>query len=292
MQVGVSSYSFSRYLSGDIMDIFEVIETSAAMGFAGIEFTDFGPKEEGNDKTEVAARVRECCSKAGIAVMSYTIGADFLNARNGGDWKDEVERLKGELRIAKALGAPMMRHDATTGISREQIGLTDFIDALPILSQGCRMVTEYAAELGIKTMFENHGYFIQDSERCAMLLDKIDHPNMGALVDIGNFLCADDDPLRAVTLMAPRAIHVHAKDFHIKPTSAEPGAGWFRSRGGTWLRCAIAGHGNVDISGCLKALKTAGYDGYVSLEFEGIEDNKQALTIGLENLQNYIKQIG
>lgn len=291
MQVGVSSYSFSRYVSGGTMDIFEVVETSAAMGFAGIEITDFGPKEEGNDRIEVAKRVKECCSKSGIALMSYTIGADFLNARNGGDWKDEVERLKGELRIAKALGAPLMRHDATTGVSKEHIGLADFIEVLPVLSQGCRMVTEYAAELGIRTMFENHGYFIQDSERCALLLDKIDHPNMGALVDIGNFLCADDDPLRAVTLMAPRAIHVHVKDFHTKPTTAEPGAGWFRSRGGVWLRGAIAGHGNVDVEGCLKALKAAGYDGFVSLEFEGMEDNKQALAIGLENIQNYIKRI-
>jgi sugar phosphate isomerase/epimerase len=275
------------------MDIFEVIETAAEMGFAGIEFTDFGPKEVSNDQTEAAGRVKECCSKSGIAVMSYTIGADFLNPRNGGDWKNEVERLKGELRIAKALGAPLMRHDVTTGISKDHTHLADFIDALPVLSQGCRMVTEYAAELGIKTMFENHGYFIQDSERCALLLDKIDHPNMGALVDIGNFLCADDDPLRAVTLMAPRAFHVHAKDFHIKPaSSAEPGAGWFRSRGGNLLRGAIVGHGNVDVTACLKALKSAGYDGFVSLEFEGMEDNKQALTIGLENLKNYIEQIG
>ena len=291
MKIGVSSYSFSRYLSNGIMDIFEVIDTAAKIGFAGLEFTDFGPKEAQSDKIEVAGRVRQRCQDSGIAVMSYTIGADFLKPRNGGVWKDEVERLKGEADIAKALGAPVMRHDVTTGTSPEHIGLADFISVLPVLAQGCRAVTEYAAALGIKTMFENHGFFVQDSERCALLLDEIAHPNMGALVDMGNFLCADEDPVMAVTRIAPRAFHVHAKDFHIKPASADPGTGWFRSRGGIWLRGAIVGHGNVDVSGCLKVIKKAGYDGFVSIEFEGLEDNKQALEIGIKNLQNYIANI-
>lgn len=292
MKIGVSTYSFSRYVGNGDMDIFQVIDTAAQLGFAGIEFTDFGPKEEKSDKIEVAGRVKERCQTAGIGIMSYTIGADFLKPRNGGDWNDEVERLKGELRIAKALGAPLMRHDVTTGISTEKIGLADFIEVLPTLTEACRAVTEYAADLGIKTMFENHGFFVQDSERCAMLLDRIANPNMGSLVDIGNFLCADEDPLRAVTRMSPRAFHAHVKDFHIKSASADPGTGWFRSRGGTWLRGAIVGHGNVDVPACLTALKAGGYDGYVSIEFEGMEDNKQALAVGLENLQKYIARLG
>jgi sugar phosphate isomerase/epimerase len=77
------------------------------------------------------------------------------------------------------------------------------------------------------------------------------------------------------------------KDFHIKCGCADPGQGWFRSRGGTPLRGAIVGHGNVDVPACLKALKAGGYDGYISIEFEGMEDNIQALTIGLDNLRRY-----
>jgi sugar phosphate isomerase/epimerase len=137
-------------------------------------------------------------------------------------------------------------------------------------------------------MSENHGHFYQDSERCEALMKAVNHPNYGALVDIGNFLCADDDPVRAVTRMAPYAFHVHAKDFHIKPLDADPGQGWFRSRGGTCLRGSIVGHGNVDVPGCLKALREGGYDGFVSIEFEGMEDNKLALEIGLANLRRYL----
>jgi sugar phosphate isomerase/epimerase len=291
MKIGVSSYSFSRYLRDEVMDIFGVISAAKEIGFEGIEFTDFGNLTASMSNTDAAKIVKEHCLESGLDVMSYTIGADFLKPRDGGDWKGEVERLKGELNIAKALGAPLMRHDVTTGLPNGKNDLGDFFDVLPVLVDGCKAVTQYAEDLGIKTMFENHGYFIQDSERCALILDKVDHPNMGALVDIGNFLCADDDPMRAVTLMAPRAFHVHAKDFHIKSADTQPGAGWFRSRGGNWLRGSVIGHGNVDVPGCLNALKSAGYDGFVSIEFEGMEDNMQALEIGFQNLKNYITPV-
>ena len=82
------------------------------------------------------------------------------------------------------------------------------------------------------------------------------------------------------------ALHVHAKDFHVKPGSGDdPGRGWFKSRGGNYLRGSIIGHGNVPVRQCIGNLKRAGYDGYVSIEFEGMEDCEQALEIGLENLQ-------
>ena len=63
-----------------------------------------------------------------------------------------------------------------------------------------------------------------------------------------------------------------------------------RSPGGeAWGEGAIVGHGNVDVPPCLAALKTAGYDEFLSIEFEGMEDNKLALEIGLENLRRYTK---
>ena len=43
-----------------------------------------------------------------------------------------------------------------------------------------------------------------------------DSPNYGWLVDMGNFLCADDLPVHAVPIAAPYAFHVHVKDFLYK----------------------------------------------------------------------------
>lgn len=288
MKIGVSSYSFSRYQSEGKLDIFGVINAAAHLGFTGIEFAGFGPGSDCSDIKDFAMRVKDACEQVNLDIMSWTIGADFLNPPGGGSVDDEITRLCGEVDIAVALGAPKMRHDATGGFKGRANDLTDFMQALPIVARGYRGVTEYAVDKGVQTMIENHGFFFQDSDRVAALIDLVGHPNFGALVDIGNFLCADEEPLIAVRQMAPYAFHVHAKDFHIKDANADPGAGWFRSRGGMPLRGAIVGHGNVDTQGCIKILKDAGYDGYLSIEFEGMEDNLVALETGLANLTRYI----
>src|SRR3712207_8560418 len=40
----------------------------------------------------------------------------------------------------------------------------------------------------------------------------------------------------------PYASIVHFKDFYIRPADTDPGEGWFRSRGGKYLRGAIVGN--------------------------------------------------
>lgn len=285
MKLGVSSYSWSRYVSEGRLDLFGVINATAEIGFEGIEFSGFGPTGEGKDPIEFAKQVRDACAKAKLTIMSWTVGADFLKT----NVDEEIDRLKRQVDIAAALGAPAMRHDATSGFLGRTNGLADYIEALPIVARGYAAVSEYAATRGVKTMIENHGFFFQDSERVEALINKVGNPNFGALVDIGNFLCADEEPTRAVKRMAPYAFHVHAKDFHVKRPCDDPGQGWFRSRGGTPLRGAIIGHGNVDVPACLRILKDAGYDGWLSIEFEGMEDNRRALEIGFENLKRYVE---
>ena len=57
------------------------------------------------------------------------------------------------------------------------------------------------------------------------------------------------------------------------------------------LRGAIAGHGVLDLPAQLKLLKQAGYDGFVSLEFEGMEEPTQAITLGLDYLRATLKTL-
>lgn len=134
-------------------------------------------------------------------------------------------------------------------------------------------------------MTENHGTFVQESARVEALIEAVDHPNFGALVDMGNFMCADEAPEKAVGVMAPLAFHVHAKDFLYKPcTARNPGKGWFGTRGGAFLRGTVIGHGVVPVEACLCILKNAGYDGTVAIEFEGMEPCEEAIALSRENL--------
>lgn len=290
MQIGVSSYSFQRYFNDGRLDRLGAVGKAAEMGYDAIEFSGLGLPADDPACLELARQVRDAAGESNLPIWSYTIGADFLAAEGG--WEAEVERLRGELAVAVELGAPSMRHDATRGKGPEHWSDADFDAALGDLASACRAVTEIAADLGIRTMVENHGFFVQDSHRVAKLAEAVDHPNFGVLVDVGNFLCADEEPLDGVRALAGRAFHVHIKDFHRKPADGpNPGEGWMQSRGGNYLRGAITGHGNVDVPACLAALQVGGYAGGISVEFEGLEDNLQALPIALANLRRYVAEL-
>lgn len=71
----------------------------------------------------------------------------------------------------------------------------------------------------------------------------------------------------------------------------DPGRGWNLSRAGNYRRATIFGQGDQPAYQCLKIIYNSGYRGYVSLEFEGMEDNMEAITISMENLNRYLAQI-
>ena len=274
MKIGVSSYSFGKYMQHTGADLFRVCELAKELGFDGIEFTEL-PEPQ----LETAKKLREKCKELDLPIISYTVGADFLK----GD--GEVERVKGQVDVAAALGVPVMRHDACYGY-KDPGYRRGWREAVAEIAPRIRKVTEYAATKGIRTCTENHGYFIQDSLRVETLIRAVDHENYGWLVDVGNFACADEDSVSAVSRAASYAVHVHAKDFLIKPAEGDdPGEGWFPSRSGNYLRGTVVGHGVIPVKQCLRILKAAGYEGYVSLEFEGAEDNIYALRAGLANLR-------
>lgn len=286
MKIGVSSYSFQQLISSGRQDQKSIVRIAREMGFEGIEFTDLNTPE-GLTEEQYAAEIREECERNSLPVISYTIGADMLRFC-GGTNSAEIERVCKKLDVAKILGAPTLRHDIAWGIP-EGCPFKDFDDALPVMVGGAKQITDYAETLGIVTMTENHGFFCQDSERVERIIKGVGSDNFGAMIDIGNFSCADEDNLSAVRRMIPYAKHIHAKDFHIKSAQgADPGEGFFKSRGGNYLRGAIIGHGNVDVSACLNAIKDSGYDGFVSVEFEGMEDCISGIRIGFDNLRAYL----
>ncbi len=280
MFFSVSSYSYSQLTGSGACAEKDLIALARAQGFAGIEFAEIHPPA-GEDKEEYARTLAKEAKAQGIAIVAYCIGADLLN---GG--QAEIERLKGEVDIAAALGVSVMRHDATGGYPRETRSQRGFNNALPVIAAGYKEVTAYAKTKGIRTCIENHGYFCQDSARVEAIINCVADENFGALVDIGNFLCADEDPAVAVGNIAPYAFHVHCKDFHKKSGNGfVPPDGFFRTRGGNYLRGAIIGHGVVPVLQCVRLLKEAGYDGWFTVEFEGMEEAKTGVAAGLSTLK-------
>ena len=288
MKISVSSYSFSQLLNSGERTQLTLVELAKEMGFDAIEFTDLCPLE-GITEEEYAKQIKAESERVGLPVSSYTVGADFINAQN---IEDEIARICRKVDTASILGVNVMRHDATSGFKGNEAKYKGFDQALPLLIKGCKAVTDYAKRYGIETCVENHGFFSQESLRVEKLVNGVADENFGFLIDIGNFACADDPSPVAVGRLAPYAKYVHAKDFHIKSGNAiNPGRGFFRSRGGNYLRGAIIGHGDIPVMQCLSILKNSGYDGYVSIEFEGMENAVDGISTGLENLRNMLKII-
>ena len=285
MKLGVSSYSFEKYRKNTGAGYFEICDIAKRIGFDGIEFTEI--EKEGVDgcvsEIECAEKIKAHCDEIGLEVVAYAVGADLLSE----DKKAEEEKLFAHLRIAKALGVKVMRHDVCYALPREH--LYSYRDAIREMTPSIRRVTEYAKTLGIRTCTENHGYIFQSPERVEELILSVSDENYGWLCDMGNFMCSDDDPIRAVSIAAPYAFHAHVKDFIFKArnTGIKP-EGFFETRGGNYLRGTVVGHGVVPVVNCVSILKKAGYDGYISLEFEGAEDNIFALEAGYKYLKAII----
>ena len=276
MKISVSSYSFGKYRE---LGMEGLIAKAREMGFEGIEFL-------GKDIRDVehARSLRALAEQAGIEIVALCASADFI--KNGID--AEVENLCRLVDITAALGAPIMRHDITAGDkSGAKVGIS-YDAMLERLADAVRRVTVYAQSKGVRTVTENHGFFSQDAERVEKLINAVGHENFGALVDVGNFMCADEDPWKSVGILAPYAYHVHAKDFFKKSgIEPDPGKGWFRTRGGDFLRGTIIGHGDARVAQSLYVLKKSGYDGYISIEFEGMEDPLVGIELGLQNLRAF-----
>lgn len=292
MKFSVSLYSFFGAICSGKATPLECVAKAKELGFDAVEAVDFvnfrGTPEE---MVQQAKELKTEADKNGLAVSSLAIGADFLNGSDG-DTKKEIERVKRYVDLAALLGSPRMRHDITSGYPASSGKACSYESLVPTLAESVREVTEYAASKGVMTMTENHGFFSQDSQRVEMLYNAVKHPNFALLCDIGNFMCADEDPSLAVAKVAPYVKYVHAKDFVWKSFyDADPGEGSFQTRAGNYLRGTIIGHGNVPVKQCLRTLKAAGYDDTIAIEFEGIEDSFEAARIGLANLKRYWSEV-
>ncbi|MBO5897801.1 MAG: sugar phosphate isomerase/epimerase [Clostridia bacterium] len=273
MKIGVSSYSYARWMRETGASLLDVCRHAAKTGFDAIEFTTLG----GDDRIAMARELRALCEELGLDVAAYTVGADLAS----GDGKSAVEALCREIDIAKALGAPILRHDVCFSLPE---GMT-WESAIEVMVPRIREVTSYAREQGIRTSTENHGFIFQDSARVRALIEAVGDSNYGWLVDLGNFLCVDEPPEEAVRVAASYAIHVHAKDFYQYTDPSTYPAASLATRGDRRLVGTVVGRGVVPLPSCLATLREAGYSGTLSLEFEGTEDVMEAIAEGYRYLR-------
>jgi sugar phosphate isomerase/epimerase len=107
---------------------------------------------------------------------------------------------------------------------------------------------ETASQRGVLLALENHWGLTSKVEGLLRILDALESPWLGALMDTGNFL---EDPYDKLARIAPRTVFVQAKTYE---------------GGGEWYTL------DLDYTRIAKILRDAHYTGYVSLEMEGKEN--------------------
>ncbi|WP_169087386.1 sugar phosphate isomerase/epimerase family protein [Paenibacillus sp. PL91] len=286
MKIGLSSYSLLTAIKAGELTILDAIRWIADNGGEHMEIVPYGYTLV--DNPELADAVRETAKEAGIALSNYSMPANFVQDTDE-LFDEEVARVKQHVDLVYRLGMNHMRHDVTAfTLPADKMTIKWFEDHLHLMVKGSQLIADYAAQYGITTTIENHGFSVQSSDRVQRVLLAVDRPNFKTTLDVGNFMCVDENPIIGVKKNLPFASLIHFKDFYFRPYDQHPGGGdWFLTSNGNYLRGAIVGHGDIEIRKIVKLIKQSGYDGYITIEFEGMEECKSASRIAMDNLRRF-----
>jgi len=256
------------------------VDLACEFGFDAVE--PFSSAELALPDLEEAARLRDYAQGKGKPISCFSAVACLVGSKA----KDEVERLKKYADVCQVLGSPFLHHTLIPGLTSAGMAFS-----LPEIrreaARNAREVFDYAEQKGVACVYEDQGYSINGIESFSAYLDELDRP-AGIVADLGNILFVDERPERFVGRFANRIVHVHVKDYLHKSVLGEnPGAGWYHTRGGDYLRGTIIGHGVVGFEDVFRQLIAAGYKGYFSLEMDGLEEGYRATRLSLDNMNYY-----
>jgi len=261
MLAGVSTYCFrNQFLSGQ-HDLFSFLDKCKdELGAKAAEFLqDQFAAAKGNEPVrgfahssrvlrtpEYLQGLADKARKVGVVISAVSARGDFATESEA-ERAAEVAELKAWVDITAELGVPVMR---VYGASRHE-GMT-FERSFPWIVEGLKEVTAYAATEGVKLGMEDHGAITRVPQVKA-ILEAVDSPHFGFLMDVGNFQHFGEDPVAAAEVLAPWVVHVHLKEAKRRPD-------------GSLVACAV-GEGGIDIPAVLKVLSDAGYDGCLAIEY-------------------------
>src|SRR5699024_4367392 len=187
MKLGISSYSLIDALSSGEMSILDVIDWTSEHGGEHIELVPMGYTL--TDNPDLIEKIKRRANERNIDISNYAIAADFLPETEEA-FEQEIARVKKEVDTAAELGVKRMRHDVSFK-PPEEASYKQFEKDLPRLVEACQRIADYADQYGIVTSIENHGFYIQASERIQRLIHEVNRPNFKTTLDTGNFLCVD-----------------------------------------------------------------------------------------------------
>lgn len=260
MKLSLSMWSLVSVVQAGQMDLMGFIDFAAAQGVEGVELLDVF----WDDAMRQIPLVKKRIADAGLEMAVYSISNNFIRP-DAADRRRELDELKRGVDIALALDVNLMRVFSGSyldGVSHQQ-GMSWILEGL---SAGAA----YAACQGVTLALENHGRFAGRSDQVRDIIAAVGSPALRVNLDTGNFLPVGQDPLEAARDLANLIALTHLKDMR-RAKANEPGH-IFADPDGQLLTGSVIGEGLVDLPAMFALLDDIGYDGWLSLEYEGADD--------------------
>jgi sugar phosphate isomerase/epimerase len=258
LRVSLNAYSFAKLLNDQLqgrgagLSLFELAEFCAKHNFDGFDPTGYyfpGYEKNGpgvpTDKFIFALKRR--AFDLGLGISGTGVGNNFTVADRAARAVD-VQRVKNWAEVAAKLGAPVVRvfadtqmraqtwETASKGAKRDEVEKW--------IADDIRACADHAGKFGVIIGVQNHGDFIKTAGDLISLLNRVDSPWCGAIVDTGYFKAAD--PYAEIAQAAPYAVNWQIKQspLGVEQEAAAP----------------------TDLKRLLKIVRASGYRGYLPIE--------------------------
>jgi sugar phosphate isomerase/epimerase len=227
MLLGYSTWGMPK------LPIDQAIGHIAGLGFEGIELTvvpGYSTELSSLDAAE-RRRIRKLLDSSGLALPSIAVHRDLV-VDDAEQWAANLDYLRKSIDLATELEGP---------------------DGVPVINNlvGGK-VLEYAVPRGVTIAIEPHVFTILESPiTTKQIIDEIDSPQLRVQFDISHFDVLGFTLEESVSVLAPLAVHTHVKDQRGRAPDHEfltPGTGPF------------------DYVAYLKAMRQAGYEGFITGE--------------------------
>lgn len=279
MRLGCSMYSYVQAVQAGSMDIVGFIHEAANNGIEGVELLDFFYKDTAKDRKAATAALRE----TGVSCCVFSVANNFAQD-DPAKRREALDRIIFGVDEANHYGAGVVRVFAGNLPADSSL---DLASARAWIVDGLSQASDYAHGAGIRLGLENHGKLAGRGEQVRSIImdvrDNVGHDALGANPDTGNFLLVGQAGHEGVGQVAELATMVHFKDFRPDPDGHYEGTNDERFSG------TVIGEGAVDLARCVSALQYTGFDGWLNLEYEGIEDPMTGVPKSINNARTFLQ---
>jgi D-psicose/D-tagatose/L-ribulose 3-epimerase len=243
MKFGFNMLLWTGHVTEEHLPLIKALKKA---GYDGIEI----PLFEGTP--DHYARLGEQVAKLSLEVTTVSVlGAGHNSVSgNAAERKAALARAKWAVDCTAALGAPIL-----AGPMHSEIGAFSGNGATAQERRHGisfhRAAGDYAGKIGVRFAVEALNrfecYFLNTMDQLASYLDEVDHPSVKAMYDTFHSNIEEKDPVAAIKTIKRHLIHVHISE---------------NDRG-------TPGRGHVPWAETYRALKTAKYDGWLTIEAFG-----------------------